>query len=72
MSFLQSKRLERGAEKETRTLIAALILALVFIALDQITKAAVRANLLVGESVPVIGAFFQLTHIENSGAAQPS
>ena len=42
---------------------------ILLIVLDQITKAAVRANLLVGESVPVIGAFFQLTHIENSGAA---
>ena len=49
MSFLQSKRLERGAEKETRTLIAALILALVFIALDQITKAAVVKYIRFGE-----------------------
>ena len=69
MSFLQSKRLERGAEKETRTLIAALILALVFIALDQITKAAVVKYIRFGERIPVIPDFFNLTYITNTGAA---
>lgn len=67
--FLQSKRLERGAEKETRTLIAALILALVFIALDQITKAAVVKYIRFGERIPVIPDFFNLTYITNTGAA---
>ena len=44
-------------------------LGILLVALDQITKAAVRANMFVGESIPVIGEFFQLTHVENSGAA---
>ena len=44
-------------------------LGVLFVAADQIVKAAIRANLFVGESIPVLGQFFRITHIENSGAA---
>ena len=37
--------------------------------LDQITKYIVRATMSVGESIPVLGDFFQLTFVKNSGAA---
>lgn len=45
------------------------ILAAVLLAADQLSKLAVRVNMQVGESISVIGDFFRLTHIENSGAA---
>ena len=44
-------------------IIVALILA------DQLSKIAIKASLEVGESVPVIGNFFKLSHINNYGAA---
>jgi signal peptidase II len=44
------------------------ILALV-IGADQATKAAVRAGMEVGESVPLIGRVLSLTHVSNTGAA---
>ncbi len=39
------------------------------IAADQAAKLAIRANLKIGESIPVIGDFFKLTHISNYGGA---
>lgn len=42
--------------------------ALVLIA-DQVTKAVVRANLALGESHIVIPGWFDLTHVQNTGAA---
>lgn len=39
------------------------------IAVDQLTKAAVRASFSVGESVPVIDGVLWLTHVHNTGAA---
>lgn len=45
------------------------ILAAVLLAADQLSKLAVRVNMQVGESISVIGDFFRLTHIQNSGAA---
>ena len=39
------------------------------IALDQATKFAVRSNLQIGESIPVIQNFFSITHISNYGGA---
>jgi signal peptidase II len=39
------------------------------VVLDQITKAAVRANLPLGDSRPIIGGFLDLTHVQNTGAA---
>ena len=44
-------------------LTAAIIIA------DQITKLLVRMNMNVGESIEIIGKFFRLTYIRNSGAA---
>lgn len=45
-----------------------LIIGLI-IAVDQVTKAAVRASLSLGESYPVIPGFLDLTHVQNTGAA---
>ena len=45
------------------------ILILVLIGLDQLTKWLVRANLSSAGSISVIGGFFNLTYIENRGAA---
>jgi signal peptidase II len=39
------------------------------VVLDQISKALVRANLPLHESVAVIPGFFDLTHVRNTGAA---
>ena len=69
MSFLQNKRLDGGAEKKTGPLVAPLILALLLLALDQITKAAVVKYIRFGDRIPVIPDFFNLTHITNTGAA---
>lgn len=44
-------------------------LALVLVAIDQVVKAGVRANLALGESVGVIPGFFDLTRVHNEGAA---
>ncbi|HVL67278.1 MAG TPA: signal peptidase II [Vicinamibacterales bacterium] len=41
----------------------------VIVVLDQLTKAAVRANLSLGESRTVIPGFLDLTHVQNTGAA---
>ena len=43
-----------------------LIIALIILA-DQAAKLAVRCNMQVGESIPVIKNFFSITHISNSG-----
>lgn len=42
--------------------------ALLVVAADQLSKIWIRSNLLVGESLPEAG-FFQLTHVQNTGAA---
>ena len=46
----------------------ALILFLVIIMLDQLTKYAVRSSLAVGENIPLL-PFLSLTHVQNTGAA---
>ena len=69
MSFLQNKRMERGAKQETGHLIISLLLSLSFLVLDQLTKAAVVRNIRFGERIPVISGFFNLTHVTNTGAA---
>ena len=45
------------------------ILILVLIGLDQLTKWLIRANLSSAGSISVIGGFFNLTYLENRGAA---
>jgi signal peptidase II len=44
-------------------------IAVLVVMLDQATKALVRANLPLHESVTVIPGFFDLTHVRNTGAA---
>ena len=48
---------------------AELIIMLVVVVLDQITKALVRNNLSVGDSRNVIPGFLDLAHVQNTGAA---
>lgn len=45
------------------------LLMAAIIAIDQLSKLAVRGNLAIGESIPVIGDFFAITHISNYGGA---
>ncbi|WP_372796569.1 signal peptidase II [Pontiella sp.] len=46
-----------------------LIIGLVILFLDQLTKQAIRAHLVYGESIPVIDGFFNLVYVRNDGAA---
>lgn len=49
-----------------------LVPALLFLALDQITKILVRQNLAVGESwapIPALSKIFTITHVQNTGVA---
>jgi signal peptidase II len=46
-----------------------LIIGLVVLLLDQWTKLAVRANLVYGESRPIMDGFFNLVYVRNDGAA---
>lgn len=46
-----------------------LLLGLVILFLDQLTKQAIRANFVYGESHPVIDGFFNLVYVRNDGAA---
>lgn len=45
------------------------IIAGIFFVLDRYTKYLITANMLQGQSIPLIQDFFHLTFIENSGAA---
>lgn len=45
------------------------ILALVLIALDQITKLIVANTMEYGQSISILGRFFELTYVHNTGAA---
>jgi signal peptidase II len=45
------------------------LLFFIIIISDQITKSVVRNTLLVGETIKIIGSFFQITHLENTGIA---
>ena len=45
------------------------LLALIIVALDQLSKGWVVQNMEIGESIPVIGEFFQLYSHRNRGAA---
>lgn len=44
-------------------------LSLSIVVLDQLTKAALRARLPLHDSVPVLAGFFDVTHVQNTGAA---
>lgn len=45
------------------------LLAAVIILVDQLSKVAIRMTMHVGESIEVLGDFFRITYIRNSGAA---
>lgn len=45
------------------------LLGIILLAVDQLTKAIIRAKLAVGSSVNVLGELFRITHVENRGAA---
>lgn len=45
------------------------IIGFFFVLLDQITKAIVRINMGIGDFVNVIGDFFKITYVQNTGAA---
>ena len=45
-----------------------LLTALLIVAADQLSKVWIRSNLAIGQSLPEAG-FFQLTHVNNTGAA---
>lgn len=46
-----------------------LVVALIVVVLDQVTKATVRVNFELFETVPVIPGFLNLTRVHNTGAA---
>lgn len=43
--------------------------AVVVVTADQLAKSVVRGTLGLGESIPVVGRAFRLTHVRNTGAA---
>jgi signal peptidase II len=43
--------------------------ALIILSLDQVSKAVVRANLVEGQSIPLLARVLNLTHVHNVGAA---
>lgn len=45
------------------------LIAVIVLLLDRVTKWAVARNIALGDRVLVIPGFFQLTHVENTGAA---
>ncbi|MBI4531029.1 MAG: signal peptidase II [Candidatus Latescibacteria bacterium] len=50
-------------------LLKTLGISLICLILDQVSKFAVARRMVLHQSIPVIGSFFQLTYIHNPGAA---
>ncbi|MCQ2142842.1 MAG: lipoprotein signal peptidase [Bacteroidales bacterium] len=46
-----------------------IILGVVLVVIDQIIKVLVKTNMALGESIPVLGSWFQLLFVENEGMA---
>lgn len=46
-----------------------LLVTLIIVVADQVTKYAMRSNFFVGESIPILDGFFNLTYVRNKGAA---
>ena len=46
-----------------------LLLGLVLVVIDQVIKVLVKTNMTLGESIPVLGNWFQLLFVENKGMA---
>jgi signal peptidase II len=57
------------SRQETQSRRLEIWLPILVVALDQLTKAAVRATLPLHESVTVLPGFIDFTHVRNSGAA---
>lgn len=45
------------------------LLGVVLVVIDQITKVLVKTNMCLGEAIPVIGDFFRICFVENEGMA---
>ena len=67
MHNVQSGR--RGPLEVSRPLLWLGATAAITLFLDQLTKVAIRASLGLNEAVPVIPGFFDIAHVENTGAA---
>ena len=61
--------MEKSAVVSHRSLIAPIIIAAVVAIIDQLTKWLATSNLIEGETVPVLGTFFQLKLVYNYGGA---
>jgi len=44
-------------------------IALVLVSIDQLTKLAIRTNIIEGDSINLLGNFFSITNVKNTGAA---
>ena len=60
---------EKGSSAEKRLIAVSVILAVLFLAADQITKLGVMQNFVLYESVPVIDGILSWTYVRNRGAA---
>lgn len=69
MSIPSSSRIEPRTTGERKILIVSLVLLILLVALDQITKALVVANIPYHSYRPVIEGYFDISHITNKGAA---
>lgn len=58
-----------SSTRTKKRLVFLAILALVVVALDQMSKAWIRGNLAVGQDLDVISGVMHLTHVHNHGAA---
>ena len=55
-------------ERKFSTLSIVIIIVVVLL-LDQVTKYSIKINMQLGESIPVLGDFFRITYVENPGMA---
>ena len=46
-----------------------LLVGVVLVVIDQVIKVLVKTNMTLGESIPVLGNWFQLLFVENKGMA---
>ena len=46
-----------------------IILGVILVVIDQVIKVLVKTNMQIGESIPVLGNWFQLVFVENKGMA---
>lgn len=61
--------MDSSKKKKTPLLVFSVILILALVALDQWTKWAVVQNIALYEKIPMISGFFDLTYVQNTGAA---